>query len=195
MRVWIICALVAGAIVAAILLLTRDTDGESRRGPREPQPPSALSEKEVQTYVEVAPRFYYLLGQQAKGFQRARIEGGGKPASMPAVRAHLDTLFQKYHLSEETWRTLSRRVEYATNVVREEAVADERRKRIGSDIAQKRRLLEIATDEGEPAIEADIAALEKKLAWKGSPLLDADRKLVGRYFDKLDRVVPKSGGP
>lgn len=197
-RVWIVCALVVAAVVAAVLLLTPG-GGDPPAGPRRPQPPSPLQERELRLYVDVSEEMMKLFRKYADMHTAEMIATQGnvdEEALGRRSQVEFDTLLEKYHLTRETWRAVSDRVEYAVNVVRAEDNAASRAAEIEEQIALKRDLLaKVTHPDDRAAIEEEIRAAEAQLAAGTLPLLDRDKELIRQYWRDLDRLAPQRGAP
>jgi len=197
-RVWLVCAIVVAAVVAAVLLLTSD-GGEPQAGPRRPKPPSQLAESELRLYIDVTEEVMNVFRKYADLHTAEMIATQGnvdEEALGRKSQVEIDTLLEKYHLTRETWRALSDRVEYAVNVIRAEETAPARVAEIEEQIALKRELLSKVTDPRDRAmIEEEIRAAEAQLSAGTMPLLDRDKELIRQYWRDLDRLAPRRGAP
>jgi len=200
-RVWLTCAIVTAAVVAAVFIFTSLTDRPAAEadGQRPPKAPPPLSEQEVRTYLDVMPEIRSELGHIVNEYQRERIRNNGKvddAGFQIKTQSLIDSILERSHLTRETWHPLSERVEYAVNVLRAEAELEKARPEMEQRLKlRKAALATAASDDDRPAAEKEIRDLEARLAGKGQPLSPQDRDLIRQYWSSLDAAVPPRGPP
>jgi hypothetical protein len=196
-RIWLVCALAVAGVVGLVLWLTAEDAVKPK--PRRQPPYSPLSEQEVRAYLEVSPRMIQLLGKAAEAHVRRMAENRKEvpdPEGDLQMQAEIDALLERNHLTRETWRRLSQRIEYAVNVVRGEAELEKSRAEIEEGIRLKKDLLTTLKEpEARKSVEAEIRAVEARLAGEGPLLAEQDRELIRGYWRDLDATVPHTGAP
>lgn len=193
MRVWVISGLLVTVLVVLVLVLTRDSAPEPRR-PQRPPAPSPLTEQEVRTYIAVWPQINAVLAAAVPAMAPGS-EGVDRAELGRQVRAAIGVILENHHLTQESWSTLSRRVEHAVDVVRWRTEAATRNADLDTKIQQKEELLRLAKGKAREPIEADIRALKAQRADEGPALLKRDVDLVKGFWSDLDRIAPARGSP
>lgn len=188
-----ISGLCVAVVVAAVLVFTKSPEPDPRR-PQRPPPPSPLTEQEVRTYIAVWPRINEILAA-ALGPMAPGSEGVDREELGRQIRAAIAVILENHHLTQEGWHKLSRRVEYAVDVVRWRAEAAGRNAELDTKIQQKEELLRLAKDEQREALEADIQSLQAQRRDPGPALRQPDVDLVKSFWSDLDRIVPTRGSP
>ena len=193
---WIVSILVVGAVVAAVLYATREDDVPPGTGPKAAPLPAALTEHEVQSYLAVWPEVN--AQGQANANEFVKIwEATGKYPDDPAMglrhRAAVEAILQKHGYTTGTFEVMRKRVERVVDVLRWEQDAPARQAEIDRRIREKEALRESLSGETRAQVEREIEQLKAQRDAGAPGLREKDRELATKYWERLDRIVPRLG--
>jgi hypothetical protein len=196
-RVWLTCFVVTALVVGGVIVFQNrapKADGAQLR-----EAPTPLTEDEIRTYIAVMPEIQRILQDVGAEVQAERRRTGGQfdeAAFGVKSRSAVDALLEKYHLTEETWDKLSKRVEYVVEAIRFVEEREEARPRIEEQITMKKALLaNLGKKEDRDQLEKEIEGLEKSLTYEGPPVRQADIDLARQYWRTLDPACPRRTPP
>ena len=189
---WIVSGLLVAVTVAIVLLITREPSSvpdKTGGANRLPPAPRALTEREIQIYIEVWPRLRRKYLEAAQASARAKL--AGRPYGSD-IEPWLEGLLRQRQMSVADWTELQRRVEFAVEVTRFEANREKRIRELEADIARLRLTLQGARGKRKQTLEKDIAVLEERISMVPRPLAPETRRLMRKYWSRLDLIVPKT---
>jgi len=188
---WILSGLLVAVTVGLVLFFTQEQPGrdDTNEKDRLPPAPRALTEREVQLYIEIWPQLHRKYLEVAKASGRAKL--AGRPYTGD-VESWLQAFLLQRQMNIADWTELQRRVEFAVEVTRFEASREKRARDIQDEIARKRIALSGSTGKRKQALEHDIVVLEERQRAVPRPLAAETRRLMRKYWNRLDLIVPKT---
>ena len=188
---WILSGLLVAVTVGLVLLFTQEQPDrdDTKQEDNLPPAPRALTEREVQLYIEIWPQLHRKYREVAQASGRAKL--AGRPYTGD-VESWLQAFLLQRQMSVADWRDLQRRVEFAVEVTRFEASREKRARDLRDEIARKRIALSGATGKRKQMLERDIAVLEERQRMVPRPPAAETRRLMRKYWNRLDLIVPKT---
>lgn len=183
LRVWVLSALLVGAVVAGFLYFE---PGGGTEGRRTAPPPKDLTDREIRVYIAVFTPLYAQLHQVAVDFAQ------GRPTA--DTQALVDRLARENKVTRDELEEIRNRVNGAVEAIRWEMGYKEWKARLEAEIEEKRRQAAMTGGDTRKVLDADLRQLEGMRDAKGPWISERSRVLVQSYWAQLDSLVPRTAG-